>query len=362
MEVIAWIGFSQALFSGLLIGTKRGRSAADNLLSAWLILMAIEFGTYGVDLRVFGPTPLLSNPFLLFNPAMYLYTLSLTRKKFVLRPAQLLHLLPYIAFEGGAYLLGERRELGYFFDNDSTLWFLILFAIAAFASWIVYPWLSYAAVHRRRMTLENEFSTLDSFKRLSWVVFVLAFTTAYWVVSLVLGMYNVFSGREAMVWTFHYSTLLALTYILGFYGLKQGRIDPAGAEEDPEKYRHSRLRADYKQRILQRLLDLFETEKPYLDSELTVHAVAAKLKITRHALTETLNSALGKNFYQFVNEYRVEAVKKMLLSPRHKHLSIEAVGYECGFNSKSAFFSVFRKMTGATPAAYQAQKKEQHVK
>jgi AraC-like DNA-binding protein len=63
-----------------------------------------------------------------------------------------------------------------------------------------------------------------------------------------------------------------------------------------------------------------------------------------------------KNFYQFVNEYRVEAVKKMLANPRRKNISIEAIGFDCGFNSKSTFFSVFKSITGMTPAQFKDKK------
>lgn len=352
METIAWIGFSQAIFSGLLIGAKKGRTTADKLLSAWLILMGIEFATYGLDLRVFGPGPLLSNPFLLFNPALYMYALSLTDKKFKLRYIHLLHLLPYILFEGMAYALGERQELNTFFVPDETLWFRILFVIAAVASWAVYPTLSILAVHRHRMNLQHEFSTIESYKRIGWLLFMLFFNTLYWVASLGIGFYHYFTDEKKLLPVFSYSVLLALNYILGFYGLRQERIYDNQAEEAPGKYKQSKLREDYKQRITKRLLDLFESEKPYLHSELTVTDVATKLKVTRHVLTEVLNTSLGKNFYQFVNEYRVEAVKKMLASPKYKNLSIEAIGFECGFNSKSTFFSVFKQMTGTTPSQW----------
>lgn len=352
METIAWIGLSQAFFSGLLIGAKKGRSTADKLLSAWLILMGIEFGTYGIDLRVFGPAPLLSNPFLLFNPALYMYTLSLTDKKFTLKWVHLLHLLPYVVFEGLAYALGERRELAHFFESDSTLWFRILFVIAALASWAVYPTLSILAVHRHRMNLQQEFSTIESYKRISWVMFLLAFNMVYWVGSLVIGVYKYFTSEAGLLPVFSYSVLLALNYILGFYGLRQEKIFGPEPDEAPDKYRRSRLQADYKERVVQKLLTLFENEKPYLRSELTINDIAVKIKAPRHVVTEVLNTTLGKNFYQFVNEYRVEAVKKMLSDPQYQHLSIEAIGFECGFNSKSAFFSVFKQMTGTTPAKW----------
>jgi AraC-like DNA-binding protein len=356
MEIIAWIGCSQALFAGLIIGTKQGRSTADKLLSAWLILMGIEFATYGIDLRVFGDAPLLSNPFLLFNPALYMYARALTDKAYELRWIHLLHLLPYILFEGGAYLLGERMELSTFFSRDSTYWFRITFTAAALLSWLIYPTLSILAVHRHRLNLKNEFSTIESFRRISWLLFVLSFNTLYWISILSIGVYNVFSGRGELVMPFSYSVLLALNYILGFYGLKQARVLSEQLEGEGEKYKRSRLRADYKERLQQRLLALFEAQKPYLDSDLTINMIADKLKVPRHDLTEVLNASLGKNFYQFVNEYRVEAVKQMLADPKYGHLSIEAIGFECGFNSKSAFFAVFKSLVGRTPAQYQAER------
>ncbi|HEY6915810.1 MAG TPA: helix-turn-helix domain-containing protein, partial [Paludibacter sp.] len=64
------------------------------------------------------------------------------------------------------------------------------------------------------------------------------------------------------------------------------------------------------------------------------------LKIPKYQITEVLNTELGNNFFQFVNHYRVEAVKMMLSDPKNKY-SIEAIGYECGFSSKSSFYTVF---------------------
>jgi AraC-like DNA-binding protein len=152
---------------------------------------------------------------------------------------------------------------------------------------------------------------------------------------------------------YNYSVLLLLTYILGFYGLKQKVIfEKNGSQNGTEKYKRSRLQENYKQKVKQKLIDLFESEKPYLDSELNIGKVAEKLKVSRHELTEVLNTVLHKNFYQFVNEYRVEAVKKMLSNPRRKNISIEAIGFDCGFNSKSAFFSVFKGISGMTPAQF----------
>jgi AraC-like DNA-binding protein len=86
--------------------------------------------------------------------------------------------------------------------------------------------------------------------------------------------------------------------------------------------------------------------------KLTIGQVSDKLHLQRHTLTEVLNTEIGRNFYQFVNEYRVSEIKKMLANPGYANYSIDAIGYECGFNSKSSFYSVFKKSTGMTPAQY----------
>ncbi|RLD44111.1 MAG: hypothetical protein DRI88_10075 [Bacteroidetes bacterium] len=149
-----------------------------------------------------------------------------------------------------------------------------------------------------------------------------------------------------------FAFLLVLVYIFSFYGLLQEQIYPQSSSNKQEKYKNPRLTADEKTRIKKMLEDYFNEDKPYLYSELTIGQVSDKLQLPRHTLTEVLSTEIGRNFYQFVNEYRVSEVKKMLVDPGYANYSIDAIGYECGFNSKSSFYSVFKKSTGMTPAQY----------
>ena len=358
METVAWIGFSQALFTGLLISSKKSRNISDTLLASWLFLIAFEFGTYGIDLQTFKNNVTLSNPFFLFNPAIYLYTCSLTNKKFTLKWIQLLHLLPYIIFEGLAYLLREKLDVENFFKHDSTFFFRMAFMVASSLSWIIYSTLSVLKVHIHRIHLKDEFSTLDSYKRISWLLFVLIAYILYWMGTVMLGVLNYFKITDQIILNFNYSFLLGLLYILGFYGLKQELIFYDNQPEENGsngKYKYSRLQGKFKKELQKKILEYFEKEKPYLDSELTIGKLSGELNVSRHVLTEVLNTVFNKNFYQFVNEYRVEAVKQMLSDTKKNILSIEAIGYECGFNSKSTFFSVFKSLTGKTPTQYREE-------
>jgi AraC-like DNA-binding protein len=99
------------------------------------------------------------------------------------------------------------------------------------------------------------------------------------------------------------------------------------------------------------LIDYFDKTEPYLNPDLSMDMLSKALGFPKHHITEVLNKEIGKNFFQFVNEHRVEAVKDML-SANKNYFSIEAIGYECGFNSKSSFFTIFKKATGQTPLQF----------
>jgi AraC-like DNA-binding protein len=352
METIAWIGFSQSLFAALLIMTKKERTVSDKLLSGWLCLLAIEFLTCALDYIIFGK-PLLSSSFLLFNPAFYLYVSSLTDKNFRLKYIQLLHLLPFVFFEIGAYVIKETISVRSFLHADTTLGFRLAFAMATFGSFVVYNSLSLIRVTRHRRNLKNEFSTIENYLSLGWLLFIIVFYNVYCVVSFILGGTHIFQGSDLKLpHFFNYSALLFMVYAFGFYGLWQKPIYTKSVpEEIPGRYRNSVLGSRKKKEIKNKILQYIEDTRPYLQSDLSMDILSSELKVPKHQLTEVLNTEIGSNFFQFVNGYRVEAVKKMLADKKNKY-SIEAIGYECGFNSKSTFFTVFKNLTGQTPQEY----------
>ncbi|MNR40124.1 HTH-type transcriptional regulator AppY [compost metagenome] len=75
------------------------------------------------------------------------------------------------------------------------------------------------------------------------------------------------------------------------------------------------------------------------------------MKVTKHLLSQYVNEILGKSFSSLVKEYRIEKAKKLLET--EKNYTIESLGYDSGFNSKSTFFTAFKTITGLTPAEYQ---------
>ncbi|MEL7148342.1 MAG: helix-turn-helix domain-containing protein, partial [Bacteroidota bacterium] len=107
------------------------------------------------------------------------------------------------------------------------------------------------------------------------------------------------------------------------------------------------------QRINERLQQLMEEEQVYKKPELSLELLASELSVSRHLLSQLLNENLQKGFHQYVNDYRIAEACRILKA--NQHYSIEAIGHEVGFNSRSSFFAAFKKKVGMTPARFRKE-------
>lgn len=105
-------------------------------------------------------------------------------------------------------------------------------------------------------------------------------------------------------------------------------------------------------KLNQQLIDFMEKQKPYLNPELSLPALAQELDQPRNQLSSVINQVHQKNFYEFVNEYRVDEVKQLMTDPANKHLKLISLAYDAGFNSKASFNRIFKQMTKMTPSQY----------
>ena len=93
-------------------------------------------------------------------------------------------------------------------------------------------------------------------------------------------------------------------------------------------------------------------EKPYLDFELTLQKLANQINMPEKELSLLINHHLNKHFFDFINEYRINDAKTLLKDPAKKEVTVLEILYEVGFNSKSSFYTAFKKSTNQTPTAY----------
>ena len=92
--------------------------------------------------------------------------------------------------------------------------------------------------------------------------------------------------------------------------------------------------------------------KPYLNPDLTLLQLASEINITPHLLSQIINDHFELNFFDYINQYRVQEFKAAVTDPKNKNYSLLGIAFECGFNSKSAFNRMFKKSTGLTPSQF----------
>ena len=125
--------------------------------------------------------------------------------------------------------------------------------------------------------------------------------------------------------------------------------------ENRKKYEKSSLSEDSSEVILQKLQTYLQTQKPYLENDLTLPKLAQRLAVSQHHLSQVLNDRLGQSFFDLMAKCRVEEAQKLLTDGAHMHLKIDEIAEQVGYNSTSAFHTAFKRITGQTPAQYRAK-------
>ncbi|MCV9930286.1 helix-turn-helix domain-containing protein [Flavobacterium sp. LS1R49] len=122
---------------------------------------------------------------------------------------------------------------------------------------------------------------------------------------------------------------------------------------NPTKHSGKKIESAEEVIISGKLENVMIEKELYKNPNLTLQDLSKEINISSHQLSQFLNNNLGKNFTSFVNEFRINEACKIITT--NDKLTLESIGYDVGFNSKSTFFAAFKKHTGTTPSNYQQQ-------
>lgn len=120
----------------------------------------------------------------------------------------------------------------------------------------------------------------------------------------------------------------------------------------PEKYQSFHLPEARKEQLLAEVLNLMEEEKIYRDHELSLVNLSARLSVPPRYLSQIINEKQQQNFSDFINQYRIEEAKEILLKKSYQKFSLSGIAAEVGFSSRQSFHQAFKKFTGTTPGKY----------
>lgn len=378
MEVLFILGASQAFFLSFLVFKKADKSDGDFVLGAWLVFMGLHLLDYYFHVTGFG----LRYPFLLAfgnffpmvqGPFMYVYILVMINRSGKLKLIYLLHGLPFlivmIYFTFDFYLLGAEEKLAYYkILSTEGSWALSVTSILNNFLGPIYVVFSLVKLRKHIKNIANNFSYTEEID-LAWLKYVLTGLGFVWSVVLIANVMGLFTTDDQLGNHLIYLSLTIAIFFLGYFGIKQQAIyvpiptgrtgtstvtekKPVVEKSETDRYKHSGLKKKEAEGYAKELLDYMEKDRPYLNGKLSLKEVAEYFDISVNHLSQVINEQLGKSFFDFVNEYRVEEVKKLMAESKHEQFTLLAVAYDSGFNSKSSFNSIFKKMTGFTPSEY----------
>ncbi|MBI4646187.1 MAG: AraC family transcriptional regulator [Bacteroidia bacterium] len=138
-----------------------------------------------------------------------------------------------------------------------------------------------------------------------------------------------------------------------FIRYRNRKLSQKKIAEQKQKYVTSSLSEAQKEAMAKDVIRILEEKRLYIDSNLTLDTLAIQVNTNKHYLSQVINEQIKKNFYTFLNEYRVKETQKLLLEPEYENVTIEGIGNLVGFKSKSSFNTAFKKITGMTPSEFQ---------
>lgn len=219
---------------------------------------------------------------------------------------------------------------------------------------LFYAVLAHLQIRKHQKDIELFASNIEAID-LRWIKYIIyAFISS----AVIIIGYSIYSTAAALNIYINLFFLLVV-YFVAYHSIKQKEIYPKGlkigtptVENKVDDERVKLMSDDELEKLKTALLNLMETQQPYLDSELNLVKLAEQLHISGHQLSFVLNSGLGENFFYFINKYRVQKAETLLMNPGYDHLNMLAIGFEAGFNSKTSFNTTFKKMTTYTPSEY----------
>ena len=376
MEIIFIIGASQAFFLSVLAFNKKDKTDGDYVLAVWLFFIGIHLLDYYINktgfsyehphlLGIGACFPLLQGPFL------YVYTLVMISRNSRLRPVYLLHGIPSLAFTiyflFDFYFLSGIEKLTYVhLQEKDPFTVIILLNILILVLGPLYIVLSFLRLRKHLREIADSFSYTEGID-LNWLKYVQVGLGFIWFMVLFTNiLVKIPLISDTISENIIYLSVVLAVFFLGYFGIKQqaiyknevnagdikGALGLAGTKKQGTIDKNYELKKTREDTGFRKLLDYFETEKPYLKNKLTLKEVADTLRIPVNQLSHIINGQAGKNFFDFVNYYRVEEFKSRARHPDYQNYTLVYIAYESGFNSKATFNRVFRIYTGQTPSDF----------
>jgi AraC-like DNA-binding protein len=363
-----------AAFQGIFLiiaisGLPNTNRRANQILSILIFLMAVSLigrvSTYDKEFFNFEPKLLLISDliYFLFGPVFLIYIQTLLTEQKRNDYRKLFHFIPAV-IQLSIYLPLFILPRETFINNVTEQKYYFLFGLMGGIALLYncYYWWkcnqmlrSYNESLSNTQSFDSNLDYLKTFIKLTAVCLAIwAFSYAVYAFALVLEFNPRWINETStdVLWV----VFSIFTYFLGYFAMTQPEIFRLAPEEveavEGEKQKYATMAKDNLDGMKEELYELMASDKPYLNPKLSLQELAEMMDTNIHTISRLINEGYEKNFYDFINEYRIEEFKKLVASDQFKNHTFLAIAFEVGFSSKTTFNRAFKKSTGKTPREY----------
>jgi len=393
MQYFLLTGIILSAFHSFVLFSKNNKTITDYILGGWFCLSGLPLFSYYLvytkqylnypSLTVFGMALPLAT-----GPLLFLYT-KYTTNFILFNKADLLHFIPVVVvsffFIDYYFLPFETRSFILKTEGSGYETRLLIKLLAIYISGIIYIPLTLIKLLKYKANLNNQFSNTERIN-FNWLLYQIIGMAIVWIVILfiqddrfIFGSVSAFviwmgyfGSKQVKVFNQNYQTgkqliepqIVELSQVNNLIEIeptpilnneKENEIIIDGIQKN--KYQKSTLNESSILKIHEELNLKMQSEKLFINPELTLNDLAAALNVLPNHLSQVINSKENKNFYDYINQLRVEEFIRLIALSENQKFTLLSLAYECGFNSKTSFNRNFKKVTDLTPSEYIKQEK-----
>jgi AraC-like DNA-binding protein len=365
--LLSLLSMGVGIFFLAYLAMDRARYTLPNLVMG-VLLFTLSFEIWNnflIHSRLIYRFPwffnLSNKPRLFLYSALFLYVYLITRKKIKGRDCWAFLIFIPVLIDASFWLPGffratetdKLRMLDLFYQDNRPGPNFFLTNPRLFITWFLLPlvYLITGWFLLRRYRSVKGPAESGTFAPLS--ILMIGLTIFLLIESLLLDVIYKTTSESFIEWVIALVLMSVLVILFSFYVLKVNSLKRSGETNlELPKYQRSSLSEKNMDLLLDRIKKSVREEELFLDPEISVTSLARLLNTNSAYISQAINTRLNQRFSDFINQYRVEASKGLLLDPQNDKFTIEALAHQSGFRSKSAFYKAFQKSQGQSPAEF----------
>ncbi len=359
--IINSFGAMFGLFLSTAFFFRREGGFTDRILGASIFSLSLIMSVNYLHYKGFAvPHFFIRGPVTyVYWPLFYFYISLMILKIEKLKRVQLLHFIPSVLvliFKIVFWFLKEqltKAEVNTVMELESV--------VRLFYGWI-YCVLMIRGLMCYRKKIEEYFSDIEKIN-LRWLAVLVTVYTVIWSSGTIYITLEFFGFSMPEIFSFAIllldTSMVLWICIVGYFAVANPDLfkeihTMSAAIQNPEERKQNAGVLDPRtmEEHGNKLKQFMESEKPYLNRDLTLSMLADGVGIQPHILSKVINNYFNQNFFSFINSHRVDEVKVLLADPKSSDKNVLFIAYDCGFKSKSGFNASFKKITGQTPSQF----------